>query len=174
MAPVSDLKGKRFSRLVVQARAGRTSHGNVTWLCVCDCGNVSEVAGQKLKSGHTRSCGCLVKETVAGLGLASKLTHGHSSNRRHTRAYSVWHGMMSRCHNANHGAYEYYGGRGISVCQRWHRFEDFYADMGDPPDDRSIDRINNEGNYEPGNCRWATVAEQLANRRPRRFHKKAA
>jgi hypothetical protein len=79
--------------------------------------------------------------------------------------------MMARCLNANHRAYEYYGGRGINVCDRWRIFENFYADMGNPPDDRSLDRIDNDGNYELTNCRWATRAEQLANRRP---YKKAA
>ena len=90
-------------------------------------------------------------------------THGLS----HTRAYHCWRGMKVRCSNPRYDWYEYYGGRGIAVCERWLIFENFYADMGDPPPGMSLDRIDVDGNYEPGNCRWATAAEQVANRRPR-------
>ena len=164
----SELTGRRFWRLMVIGSSG-SKDGQSFWECLCECGQTTVVCGGKLKSGHTRSCGCLVKDTVAKLGLASRLTHGHSINRQQTLAYRTWHGMIQRCENPNHQAYGYYGGRGIMVCEHWRKsFQAFLADMGMPPEGKSLDRIDNDGNYERENCRWATKDQQLSNRRPYR------
>lgn len=123
------------------------------WLCKCDCGNTKIVCGILLKNGNTRSCGCL---------RTYPKTHGMSGTTEH----NIWRGITSRCKNRNNKDYHLYGGRGITVCDRWCDFENFLADMGKRPSKLfSIDRINNDGNYEPSNCRWATAKEQKANSR---------
>jgi hypothetical protein len=151
-----DLTGRRFDRwhviALIPERQRSCGRPFVLWLCRCDCGSERIVRGSNLQSGCSKSCGCLNTK--------------HGQSRPRGRAYQCWQNMKARYLNPQHRQYPDYGGRGITVCERWLIFENFYADMGDPPDGLSIDRINNDGNYEPRNCRWATVAEQLANRRP--------
>ena len=153
-----DLTGQRFGRLVALEPVGRDKYNGILWKCQCDCGNTRIVHCHNLTSGNTKSCGCLHKEQAVALHL----THGMS----HSSEYSTWKFMLQRCENPNHKHFKYYGGRDIRVCKRWHKFENFYEDMGQRPEGKSIDRIDNNGNYEPGNCKWSTPHEQMMNRRP--------
>lgn len=149
--------GKRFRWLVVLSR-GRRAH----WLCRCDCGVEREFHHSNLKSGHTKSCGCRTIE----LKTAIWLRHGHNRKRGPTPTYRSWASMRQRCETKTAKSYADYGGAGIRVCERWKTFDNFLADMGKRPPGTSIDRYpNNAGNYEPGNCRWATSKQQTRNRR---------
>jgi len=170
--PPRDFKGQRIGRLKVLEWAGKYHRGgNYRWKCVCDCGNVVVVLGGNLtraiRTGEPMSCGCLSRE----LSSIRNATHGCARHGRETSEYGIWHGMLQRCYNPRTSSYKSYGARGIRVCERWRRcFENFLADMGPRPSRlHSIDRLDPNGDYEPGNCRWATWKEQQNHRRTTRI-----
>lgn len=158
MKTVSDIVGNKYGRLTVTAFAGYSQHARPRpqWLCKCTCGNEYVGVGSALKNGNTSSCGCLRKE----VSTANATTHGMKG----TSVYNTWSGMINRCSLPSNNRYARYGGRGISVCKRWLSFENFLEDMGEPKKGESIDRVNNNGNYEPSNCRWANDATQRRNK----------
>lgn len=156
--PVHDIVGVKFGRLTVLHRSGTKVHPNgtskPTWLCMCDCGNTHEATGQALKLGNIKSCGCLK------LDFPGNLKHGMT----HTPTHQTWRGMKERCDNPRNSHYKSYGAVGVTYDPRWASFENFYADMGPRPEGTTLDRFPDRfGNYEKGNCRWATTAEQSRN-----------
>jgi hypothetical protein len=166
MGKLIDITGKRFGRWkVLGVFPGHYRPGKARWVCRCNCGTLRIVIGTDLRRGKSKSCGCLQREKLS----RRRTTHGHTCNGKRSHIYQRWQAMLQRCFNPNNAAYSNYGGRGISVCDEWLSFESFFADMGEPPaPDLTIDRIDSDGNYEPGNCQWATRAEQTFNRRPRK------
>ncbi len=165
MRAIADITGQRFGRWTAihlrdtrRAGSGRVAY----WDCRCDCGTIKAVNGINLRLGLTMSCGC-VKAIVDGL---SNITHGLTK----TPEYGVWSHMKRRCEDPSDSSYERYGGRGIRVCERWSSFELFIEDMRQRPTPRhSIERLHNDGNYEPDNCVWGTKKEQARNRRSNRI-----
>lgn len=156
-----DLTGQKFGRLTVLKFSHTDGHRFSS--CLCDCGETKTVRNSGLLSGNTRSCGCLQLEIAAANIKKLKTTHGMTE----TVEYYTWGSMKDRCYNKKNKAFRYYGGRGIKVCKRWiSSFENFFADMGLRPSPKhSIDRINNNENYSPKNCKWSTMTEQVSNRR---------
>jgi len=160
--PRKDFVGRTFGRLTVKAFSHINAYRNACWVCECSCGVVATVRGGELTSGDTQSCGCLRKELMA----ESHTIHGSA----YTTEYRIWGNILQRCINPNNPHYADYGGRGITVCDDWLKFENFYRDMGDRPSkDHTVDRIDNDGPYCKENCRWATQKQQMNNTRSNRF-----
>lgn len=156
MGKYIDITGQTFNKLTVLGRSVKQSNVGAMWDCICECGNLTVVESMKLRKGLTKSCGC------HRANLRNMLTHGMANK---TRTYKTWKEMRSRCNNPSAHNYKWYGGRGITICNRWDDYANFVADMGERPYGTTIDRINPDGNYEPNNCRWATPKEQAQTNR---------
>ena len=149
--------GQKFNKLTAIKFDYKDKHRNCYWLFRCDCGKEKVICINNVKTGHTKSCGCLYK------GINTK--HGMTK----TRTFKSWHSMKNRCLNKKATGYNYWGGRGITIHPRWITFENFYEDMGEMPEGKSLDRIDNNGNYTPKNCKWSNSKEQNNNTRRNHF-----
>jgi hypothetical protein len=165
MSKLLDITGQRFGRLIAIEIAHKEKRpagsSRIFWHCLCDCGRENVVAGEKLKNGHSKSCGCISREILA----KRCVTHGHTYVGKINPTYTCWSNMRRRCQDLNHPRYPDWGGRGIVVCERWQTYQNFLADMGERPPGLTLDRIDVDGPYTPENCRWATASQQRLNQR---------
>jgi len=162
MAKAVDLTGQRFGRQTVVREVPKRGRCRC-WLVICDCGTEKEVLGQALTSGHTKSCGCLRRES-------GRVKHGHARKGKRSREYQAWRNAIGRCHHPSDRSFKDYGAKGVIVCAVWRNdFSAFFSYMGDCPEGYSLDRIDPTGNYEPGNCRWILKSKQNGNRRNCRY-----
>jgi len=171
--PALKLEGRRFGKLVVRERAANyvspKGANQSRWVCICDCGEPTLVLGNHLMKSNTTSCGCSSSRNAIG---SKSVTHGHSVGRKVTREYKSYSKMLERCLSPACEDYPDYGGRGITVCDRWNpimggSFQNFFDDMGKRPPNTSIGRIENDAGYAPENCEWQTPKQQANNKRPR-------
>jgi len=163
----TDLAGKVFGRLTVVSDAGRTKDRHVRWLCLCECGN-STITIRISEADGARSCGCLRVEQSAHVGKEwgpRNVRHGHTLGRKQSPTYLSFRAMIGRCQNPKHPGYETYGKAGVQICDRWKTFDNFLTDLGERPEGKTLGRILDRGNYEPGNVVWMTKAEQNLTRK---------
>lgn len=158
-----DLINKRFGKLIVVEEAERKKDNKILWKCQCDCGNIAIIRGDCLRDGFSQSCGCLMRER------SSKANKTHGMHK--TPEYKTWVGIKQRCNNPKEPNYKNYGIRGIEVCTRWLKFENFFEDMGKKPEGLTIERTNNNLGYFKENCVWATCTQQLRNQRIQKRNK---
>lgn len=159
------LIGVTFGQWTVVERAPNNRFGTTMWRCRCTCGVERVLRGTSLRQGDSASCGCTSNDRIS----AANTTHGHASGPSKSPTYQTWMGMLQRCKVPQNANFADYGGRGITVCDRWTSFESFLEDMGERPTGTSIERRDNAGHYEPSNCYWATKFQQANNRRSNRL-----
>ena len=157
--PLADIKGQAFGRLTVLERDSFVN-GKTRWLCSCECGKQVSVIGQLLRNGKTKSCGCLRADRASEVAFK----HGGYVGCKPSRTMRIWKNMIQRTCNPNCRMYSRYGGAGIGVCESWRTFERFLSDMGQAPDDLTLERVDNNKGYSPDNCKWATYTEQNRNK----------
>ena len=164
---ITDIAGKRYGRLLAEEFVGRNHRGNALWKCKCDCGAKKVTVLSQLNMGNVKSCGCLARELASERTAKVARKHGHSTRSSRSSEYNAWRAMKKRCTNPKVKQWKDYGGRGIQVCTAWaDSFEAFIADVGSKPEPHlTLDRIDNNGNYETGNVRWADRTTQSRNRR---------
>ena len=165
MARFKDLTGQKFGRLTVAEKKGTDNRGEVLWVCECVCGEQSIVLGGNLRSGHSKSCGCLKGEVLRGKATTHGMSRSRVAGKQQARIYGIWADMKRRCLNPNKREYKWYGGRGITVCDEWQEFQPFYfwAIQNGYADNLTIERKDNDGNYGPGNCEWIPLGKQALN-----------